>query len=177
MAEYTTQLGGFGSLWQRMGRNWVHKFTCDLHVSFHMVFHFLVFVAHCLFMPIPNFDIKLFSYLFRTLSSIGLTGSLSGDFELLSELKTLGFLCSHCLCCLVFELNFQLMFLNRHSATRNCSAQNYENSLLNVCGSYGEYASCLQAHSHWDVDLTVANWGNHITKTMTGKFYFLLKWS
>lgn len=88
VAEYTTQLGGSGSLWQGMGRNWVHKFTCDLYVSFlHSLSSFCWHV--CLFMTIPNFGIKLTLYHFRMLSSIGLTGQLSGDLELLSELQTL----------------------------------------------------------------------------------------
>ena len=43
----------------------------------------------CLFMTIPNFGIKLTLYHFRMLSTTGLTGPLSGDFELLSELQTL----------------------------------------------------------------------------------------
>ena len=40
-------------------------------------------------MTIPNFGIKLTLYHFRMLSSIGLTGPLSGDVELLSELQIL----------------------------------------------------------------------------------------
>ena len=40
-------------------------------------------------MTIPNFGIKLTLHHFRMLSSIGLTGPLSGDVELLSELQIL----------------------------------------------------------------------------------------
>ena len=94
----------------------------------------------CLFMTIPNFGIKLTLYHFRMLSSIGLTGSLSGDFVMLSELKTLYVFYAHfAIVIQVLRFNFQLISLNHHSTTRNCTAQKYKNSLLNVCGSYGEY--------------------------------------
>ena len=36
----------------------------------------------------------------------------------------------------------------------------------------GEYYSCFQPHGHWDVDLTVADLGDYITKTMIGDFTF-----
>ena len=89
----------------------------------------------CLFMTIPNFGIKLTFASFQNAIKHWFDRLPVWRFRTVIWTKDpVRFLCSHCLCYLVFRFNFQQISLNHHSANRNWRAQNYKNSLLNVCG-------------------------------------------
>ena len=107
MAEYTTQLGGSGSLWQGMGRNWVHKFTCDLHVSFLPGFRFLVFVGTLLVHDNSKFWYKADFVSFQNVVNHWFDRLAFWRFRIVIWITdSVRFLCSLCVCYLSLQIQF-----------------------------------------------------------------------